>query len=119
MFERFTSRKKKPPLLTGEDYFNSEEYTRNQAIFDQFNAEIRDARAAAAANPGPSLDPETLAELQDRANEMLTPEQRKWTWDADHWYDGDGNVLLTRGADGWYDPSGVRVYDLNYSRVAQ
>lgn len=121
MFERFTGRKKKPPLLVGEDYFNSDEYTRNQAIFDQFNAEINAARAARAADPTPEpeLSPEAKAELHARATEMLPPEKQKWTWDADHWYDGDGNVLLTRGADGWYDPSGVRVYDLNYNRVAQ
>ncbi|MEV0110687.1 hypothetical protein AB0H42_30730 [Nocardia sp. NPDC050799] len=121
MFERFTGRKKKPPLLVGEDYFNSEEYARNQAIFDQFNVEINAARAARAADPTPEpeLSPEAKAELHARATEMLPPEKQKWTWDADHWYDGDGNVLLTRGADGWYDPSGVRVYDLNYNRVAQ
>jgi hypothetical protein len=64
-------------------------------------------------------DPEEMAELQARAKEGMPLEKRDWTWDADHWYDGDGNVLLTRGADGWYDPSGVRVYDLNYNRIAQ
>lgn len=116
MFERFTGRKKKPPLLTGEDYFNSEEYRRNQAIFDKFNAEVRAAEADAAANPRP-YDPETRAELQARAMEMLPPEQRKWTYDADHWYDGDGNILFTRREDGWYDPAGVRVYDLNYNHA--
>jgi hypothetical protein len=117
VFERFTGRKKKPPLLTGEDYFNSDEYTRNQAIFDQFNAEIREARAATAANPGPGLDPEEMAELQARAQEALPREKRNWTWDADHWYDGDGNIIYSRGPDGWYDPAGVRLYDLNYNRV--
>lgn len=118
MFERFTGRKKKP-LLTGEDYFNSEEYVRNQAIFDQFNAELNAQRAARAADPtpAPELDPETRAVLEARANEYLTPEQQKWTYDADHWYDGDGNILWTRGSDGWYDTSGVRIYDLNYNRV--
>ncbi|WP_327149326.1 hypothetical protein [Nocardia sp. NBC_01329] len=117
MFERFTGRKK--PLLTGEDYFNSDEYVRNQAIFDQFNVEIREARAATAANPGPDLNPETMAELQARADEMLTSEKRNWTYDADHWYDGEGNIIYSRGADGWYDTAGVRVYDLVYNRVTR
>ncbi|MFQ6228021.1 hypothetical protein [Nocardia sp. NPDC002869] len=118
MFERFTGRKKKP-LLTGEDYFNSDEYTRNQAIFDQFNARIIEARAAAEANPRPGLDPETMAELQAQAKESISPEKRNWTNDADHWYDGDGNIIYSRGADGWYDTAGVRVYDLVYNPVTQ
>ncbi|MFD4407403.1 hypothetical protein ACFWPH_32015 [Nocardia sp. NPDC058499] len=119
MFERFTGRKKKPPVLTGDDYFNSDEYVRNQAIFDQFNAELNAQRAARVADPtlAPELDSETRAVLEARANEYLTPEKQKWTYDADHWYDGDGNILLSRRDDGWYDPAGVRLYDLNYGHA--
>ncbi|WP_280420247.1 hypothetical protein [Nocardia carnea] len=109
--------------MSGADYLNSEEYTHNQAIFDQLNAEKRNLRAARDADPNrgtiDDIDPETLRRLRARANDMVTPETEGWHQDADHWYNGAGEVVYTRGADGWYDTSGIRVYDLVYNRITQ
>lgn len=106
-----------------EDYLNSNEYARNQAIFDQFNADKRNRRAAYDADPNHAtiddIDPETLQKLQARAREMLTPETTGWRQDADHWYNGAGDIVYTRGPDGWYDNAGTRVYDLVYNRVTR
>lgn len=123
MFERLTGRRKKGRTMSGADYLNSEEYARNQAIFDQLNAEKRNLSAARATDPNrgtiDDIDPETLQKLRARANDMATPETEGWHQDADHWYNGAGEIVYTRGADGWYDTSGIRVYDQVYNRVTQ
>lgn len=46
MFKRIIGRTRKgsKPIPSAEEYVNSDEYTRNQAIFDQLNADHRAAR---------------------------------------------------------------------------
>lgn len=104
------------------DYLNSEEYARNQAIFDQLNTEIQERREAYEADPNretiDDIDPELLKKLRARANDMVTPENEGQRQEGDRWVDAAGNTLYTRGADGWYDTTGTRVYDLVYNRVA-
>lgn len=121
MFHRLISRIKKGSTMSEADYFNGDENARYQAIFDHLNAEIRTRRAVRAADPNretlADIDPDTLQKLRDRANDMVTPETEGWHQDSDHWYDGAGNIVYTRGPDGWYDTRGIRVYDLMYKRV--
>lgn len=127
MFERFTGRARKqeanrPRIPSPEEYVSSGEYARNQAIFDQFNAEIRANETAREADPNQGsvddIDPELLEKLRARADGMTGTEWEGWRQDGDRWYDGAGNVAYTRRSDGWYDNTGTRIYDLAYNRVA-
>ncbi|WP_040838705.1 hypothetical protein [Nocardia brevicatena] len=113
MFKRIIGRtgKGNRPIPSAEEYVNSDEYARNQAIFDQLNAEIRERRAALAANPEP-FDPVRAERWRQRGDIMGTEGF------PDHLYDGAGNIVYTRrGFDGWYDNDGIRRFDLSMRPV--
>jgi hypothetical protein len=60
-----------------------------------------------------SFDPALRAQIQARADDVHAGTDAEGSTLRDGaWYDAEGNLLYTQGPDGWYDPSGVLVYDL-------
>lgn len=96
---------------------SEEEQARSRAVFDQFNAEREATAPASDRGSVDEIDPELRKKLDQRYGRNDGGEFAGWTLDGDHWRDGAGNVVYTRGLGGWYDTAGTLVWDFVGNRV--